>query len=124
MTKKLFALFLLSVLLAGCVSSRITNLTATTQPRNLNNLYLIEFQWDTTQQTLRPESIKPYVVTGFDTYEMRPVLRMTNRWEALVPMPPGQNTLTYRIKVDYQYNQFGPPGHDSKLSPDYKLTAK
>ena len=123
MMKHLIALSLLVVFLAGC-STTLTNLTATTQPRNPNNLYLIEYQWDTTQQAVRADSIKPYVISGFETYEMRPVLGMTNRWEALVPLPPTKDTLSYSFKVDYEYNRFGEPGKSSVRSPDYSLHIK
>jgi hypothetical protein len=125
MTKKWIGLclFLIAALLAGCVTS-VTNLTATTQPRNPNNLYLIEYQWDSNQQTIRSDSIKPFVVTGFDTYEMRPTRHMTNRWEVLVPIPPDKNVITYRFKVDYEFSRFGKPGKASKGSPEYKLYIK
>ena len=125
MTKKWISLCLLmaALVLAGCVTT-ITNLTATTQPRNANNLYPIEYQWDTTQQTIRPDTIKPFVVIGFDSYEMQPTLRMTNRWEALVPVAPDKSSVTYRIKVDYEYGRFGKPGMASKTTPEYKLYIK
>jgi len=125
MTQKWIGLCLLlaALVLAGCVTT-VTNLTATTQPRNPNNLYLIEYQWDTTQQTIRPDSVQPYVVVGFDTYEMRPTLRMTNRWEALVPVPLDKTVITYRFKVDYEYGRFGKPGKASKSTQEYKLYIK
>lgn len=125
MTKKWIGLCLLlsAVLGVGCVTT-LTNLTATTQPRNPNNLYLIEYQWDTTQQTIRPQSIQPFVVVGFDTYEMRPTFKMNNRWEALVPIPPDKSVITYRFKVDYEFSRFGKPGKASKASPEYKLYIK
>ena len=122
MIKKWIGLCLMmtALALAGCVTT-VTNLTATTQARNPNNLYLIEYQWDTTQQTIRPDSIQPFVVVGFDTYEMRPTLKLTNRWEALVPIAADKNVITYRFKVDYEFRRFGKPGQASKGSPEYKL---
>lgn len=126
MSKKLFASIFAAVALAlaGCGTTSLTNLTSTIQPRNPNNLYLIEYQWDTTKQAVRPDSIKPTVITGFETYEMRPVLNMTNRWEALVPIPASQSALNYSFKVEYEYNRFGQPGKSSVRSPDYTLTIK
>jgi len=120
--KKWFSLLLLPVLLTGCPTSTITNLTATQQPRNPNGQYPIEVKLDSTQQSLRPESITPQVVVGLDSYPMRPQLKMTNRWEALVPIPPGTNVINYHFKVDYQYNTFGKPGQGSMRSSQYKLT--
>src|SRR5438552_17536717 len=101
MTKKMLALASLPLLILGCVTS-VTNLTATAQPRNPNNLYLIEYQRDTTQQTVKPDSIKPYVVVGFDTYEMRPTLKTSNPSEALVPIPPDKDVTTDWLKVNYE----------------------
>src|SRR5947209_1902163 len=100
--KKWFSLLLLPLLLTGCPNSTITNLTATQQPRNETGQYLIELKLDTTQQTLRPESITPHVVVGFDAYPMRPQLKMVNRWEALVPIPAGTNVINYHFKIDYE----------------------
>jgi hypothetical protein len=123
MTKKWMALGLLSALLAGCATT-VTNITSTTQPRNPNNQYLVEFQWDTSEQAVIPDSVQPYVVTGFDTYEMRPVLRMTNRWEAYVPVPADKNVVVYSFKVEYETRAFGKPQKRSKNSQEYKLYIK
>lgn len=118
--KKWFSL-LLPALLAGCADVTLTNLTPTQEPRNANGQYLIEMKMDSTQQSLRSESVKPNVVVGFDSYPMRPQLKMTNRWEALVPIPTGTNVINYHFKVDYEYNKFGKPGQDSMRSSQYKL---
>jgi hypothetical protein len=124
MTKKWISLcLLLSGFLVGCATT-VTNITSTTQPRNPNNQYLIEFQWSTTDQSVIPDSVQPYVVTGFDTFEMRPVMRMTNRWEAYVPVPPDKNVLVYHFKVDYETRGFGKPVKQSRNSEEYKLYIK
>jgi len=123
MMKKLLALAVVPVLLLGCATT-LTNLTATSQPRNPKGLYLIEYAWDTTEQTIKPDTIKPYVVVGFDTYEMTQTLKMTNRWEALVPAGPDKDVIVYKFKVDYEYARFGKPGKASKSSEEYKLYIK
>ena len=114
---------LAGLLVAGCATT-VTNITATAQPRNPNNQYLIEFQWDTTEQAVVPDSVQPYVVTGFDTYEMRPVLRMTNRWEAYVPVSADKNVLVYSFKVEYETRQFGGVQKRARNSEEYKLYIK
>ena len=124
MTKTLFALSLLGGLLVGCVTNTVTNLTATTQPREATGLYRVEYEWDTTQQTVRPDSIKPTVLVGFETYDMKPVLKTANRWEAFIPVPPGKDQVIYQFKVDYEFTRFGPNGKASKKSPEYKLNIK
>ena len=124
MTKRLLALSLLLALIAGCVTNTVTNLTPTAQPRSPTGQYRVEYQWDSTQQTVRWDTIKPVVLVGFDNYEMKPVLRTMNRWEAFIPVPAGKDQVIYQIKVEYQYARFGKPGLASKLSPEYKMVVK
>jgi hypothetical protein len=123
MTKKWIGLGLMAALFTGCATS-VTNITSTSQLRNANNQYLIEFQWDTSEQAIMPDTVQPFVVTGFDTYEMRPVLRMTNRWEAYIPVPADKNVVVYSFKVDYETRAFGKPQKRSRNSEEYKLYIK
>ncbi len=124
MTKtKLSVGCLLALGLAGCVSTSMTNLTPTVAPRNPTGQYLIELAFDSNQQTMRPETIRPYVIVGFDPYELNRVPNLTNRWETYIPVSASQNTVRYHFKVDYEYSQFGKkPGKASVVSPEYKLT--
>ena len=46
---------------------------------------------------------------------------MTNRWEGLIPVPPGTDTVQYRYKFDYRYNRMGKPGNESAVSREYTL---
>ena len=107
--------------LAGCATSRITNLTTTRQPRNASGVYPVEFAWDSQQQTLIPGSIKPSVVIGFDFYPMRPALGISNRWETVIPVAADKSYVTYHFKVDYEYRTFGQPEKSSRLSGEYRL---
>ena len=116
-----FVLPLLLVFVAGCASSRITNLTTTRQPRNASGVYPIEVVWDSNLQALIPGSIKPFVVVEFDFYPMRPSLHISNRWETVIPVAADKNSVIYHFKVDYEYRAFGKPQKNSKLSPSYKL---
>jgi hypothetical protein len=102
MRKKLLPFLLAPLLLAGCAT--FTNLTAQRQLRNPNNLYPVE------------------VAFGTEFYPMRPTLLMRNRWEGLVPVPPGTNLIHYRYKFDFKYNAVGkPPQTDSLISREYTL---
>ena len=124
MTKQFLALSLLLALLTGCVTNTVTQLTPTTQPRNPTGQYRVEFQFDSSQQTVRWDTIKPHAIVDLDTYEMNLVLRTTNRWEAFISMPASKNQVIYQFKVDYEVTQFGKPLLTSKLSPLYKLVIK
>ena len=108
------------LLLAGC-ATQLTNLTPQQQVRDTNNVYRVEVAFNSTQQTVRWQSIQPKIVVGKETYVMRPTPYMTNRWEGLIPVPPGKNIVTYRYKFDFRYNRMGAAGNDSALSREYKL---
>jgi hypothetical protein len=110
-----------ALVLAGCATSRITNLTTTRQPRNASGVYPVEFAWDSQQQTLIPGSLKPYVVIGFDFYPMRPALGISNRWETVIPVAADKNSVIYHFKVDYEFRTFGKPEKSSRLSGEYRL---
>lgn len=114
--------FLLPLLLLSCVTrSSVTNLTPTRTKRTANNLYLIEYEWRSNQQSLRPESVTPYVVVGTQLHPMRRIPKMKNRWEAYIPATRDQKSILYHIKVDYEYNDFGKRSKGSIKSDEYKL---
>ena len=120
--KRLWFLALAPLLWTGCVTNTITNLTPSQHFRTENGLYPVEFAWDSNQQSLKDWTVTPYVVTGFQAYEMKPQYGIENRWEAYIPVPASQDSLSYHIKVDYEYNRMGSkPGRGSKLSRIYTL---
>ncbi len=119
MTKRLL-LLLPIVLLAGC-ASRLTNLTPQQVVRTETHLYPFEVAMKSSQQALVWESIQPYVVVGTDLYPMRLQPLMTNRWEALVPIPANNNLVHYHFKFDYLVNTIGPRKPDSAASQTYSL---
>lgn len=118
--KKLLPVLLLPVLLVGCKAT-FTNLTPQLQPRTPNNLYPVEVALSTRQQTLRWNSIRPQIVVGTEAYRMHPTPLMTNRWEGVVPVPPGKDNIQYRYKFDYDYNSLGKPKSGTLYSPEYSL---
>ena len=112
---------LVFMLLAGCTST-ITNLTPSKQFRNATGMYPVEVAWDSREQTVRNQTLTPYVVLDPETvYKMRPTYGMKNRWETVVPVPPGKNVVPYHIRFDYDNNSFGKPTKNSKLSSGYRL---
>jgi hypothetical protein len=117
--KKFLLLLLTPFLFVGC--STITNLTPATQPRNATGLYPIEAKWDSRQQSIRPQSFKPSVMVGLESYPMRKTPLMKNRWETLVPISADKNMINYRFKFDFEYNAIPQPRPDSILSREYQL---
>jgi hypothetical protein len=105
---KKFLPLLPALLLTGCAAT-FTRLTPLEQHRNANNLYPVEVQFNSPQQSLRLDSIKPYVLVNGEPYPLRPV-------------PAGANAATFRFKFDYLYNNLGTePKPNSALSPAYQL---
>ena len=49
--KTVLLLGMLTLLVAGCASSLITNLTPSAMPRNASGQYLVELKLDSSQQT-------------------------------------------------------------------------
>jgi len=70
---------------------------------------------------VRPDSFKPLVVVGFDTYPMRAVPVVKDRWEAFIPVPADKAMVLYHYKFDFLDNAFGKPRPNSLMSRDYQL---
>lgn len=120
MLKKILPFLLFPLLLAGCASD-ITNLTPQLQSRNANNLYPVEVAFTSHQQNIRWDSVKPSVIVNGQSFEMRPTMMMTNRWEGLVPVPPGTDSVKYHYRVDFNVNGFGKMSAENAISPDFML---
>src|ERR1039458_9507921 len=72
MNWKKFLPVLPALLLTGCATT-FTNLTPLEQTRNANNLYPVEVAFNSQQQSLRWETIQPYVIANGEPYPLRPV---------------------------------------------------
>jgi hypothetical protein len=121
--KVCLSVVLVALVVAGCAAT-FTNLNPQTQERNDANQYLVETVMDCSQQTLRWDSIKPQIIVGNKSYPMKPTPLMTNRFEGYIPVAPGQLTVRYHYKFDFEYNAFGKPKTDSVVSPEYTLHVK
>jgi len=118
---KKFLPLLPALVLTGCAAT-FTRLTPLEQPRNPNNLYPVEVQFNSPQQSLRWDSLKPYVLVNGELYPLTPVPMVQDRWQGFVPVPPGANAVNFRFKFDYLYNAFNkPPQPNSAWSPTYHL---
>jgi hypothetical protein len=110
------------LLLTGCTTAKFTRLTPTQQPRNPDNQYAVEVAFSTRQQSFRMDSIQPYVLVDGQSFPLRQVSVVKNRWEGLIPVPSTKNSVNYRFKFDYLYDAFGKaPQRDSAWSPAYNL---
>jgi hypothetical protein len=119
-TWSLWPLLISSLLLSGC-GTTITNLTPSTLKRNQNGLYPFEVEFDTTQRTIRSQTLQPYVLIGAQAYPMQPAPMLKNRWETLIPVPGNKDYVSYRFKFNYEYNSIPHPHRGSKLSSPYQV---
>lgn len=111
-----------ALLLTGCTTNRITNLTARSLPRSADGLYTFEASWHSDQRTVLTNTITPWVtLVDGGHYPMERVRPTQDRWEAVVPIPPNKHFINYRYKFDYQYNSIPVPRKDSKLSAPYQV---
>ncbi|MGA2555271.1 MAG: hypothetical protein ABSG04_03270 [Verrucomicrobiota bacterium] len=118
--KKILMLLVLPLALAGCASS-ITNLTPSRLTRNSDGTYHVEAAWRTGEQAIRPGSLKPWVMIGFEKYEMTQELVVRDRWESFVPVAADQKLVRFRFRFDFSRNVISKPEADSKLSPEFSL---
>jgi len=105
--KRFLPLLLLPLLLVGCGTTAITNLTPSRLPRKDNGQYAFGVECSSSKQSLVKDSIKAYVVIGLDQYPMQRTPLLTNRWETLVPIVTDKDSVIYRYKFDYEYRGFG-----------------
>ena len=101
--KKILMLLVLPLALAGCTSS-IINLTPSRLTRNSDGTYHVEAAWRTGEQTIRPASLQPWVMIGFEKYPMTQELVVRDRWESFVPVPADQNVVHFRFRFDFSRN--------------------
>lgn len=114
------ALLSVMLLFTGC-STTITNLTPSQMPRNPQGLYPFEVAMDTTQASIKEDTIQPYVMIGLEKYPMEATPMLNNRWEALVPIPASTNNVYYWYKFDYLYDSIPKPAESSRKSKTYQL---
>jgi len=117
---RLIAFVGLSLVLAGC-STTVTNLTPSRQERVASGLYPFEVVFDSNQQSMRKETIKPSVIVGSESFPMKRAPMLKNRWETLVPVPAGKGVVNYRYKFDFDYNSVPQRRSSSVLSSPYQL---
>jgi hypothetical protein len=117
----LASLVLLVVWLTSCTTPTITNLTPSRLPRKENGQYQFAVEWTSRQQSLIKDSMKAYVIVGGERHTMERTPMLTNRWEALVPVPADQDVLTYRYRFDYDYRGIPDRRSNSKESRYYQL---
>ena len=105
----------------GCIYHEITNMTPGTLPRNDKGYYEVHIIWESNDNAVRHDTIKPVVLIGTNIFEMKRTPLVKNRWQTPVPVDPVANELRYRIKVNWKYNTIPVPAANSQLSEEFLL---
>lgn len=77
--------------------------------------------WDSQAADIKKDTIKGFIIVGEDAYPMQRSPMLTNRWEALLPVPGDKDFVNYRFKFDYMYLKIPAPQPSSKMSAPYQL---
>ena len=101
--------------------SKFTNLSASSFPRSPSNLYRVEIIWTTPDRSVKSESVEPVVQIGADSYPMMRTKLVLNRWETLIPVPPGSNNIKYRVSVKWKSNNGGVLQSHIQTSDEFQL---
>ena len=109
------------IFFTGCIYHEITNMTPGTLTRNTKGLYPVHIIWESNDNAVRHDTIKPVVLIGTNSFEMKRTPLMKNRWETPVPIGQTANELRYRIKVNWKYNTIPVPAANSQLSEEFLL---
>lgn len=105
----------------GCQSD-VTNLTPRAVPPQSDSIYPFEVQWESPRRGSTAAKVDAYVMVDAKLYPMSRVPRTGDRWEAAVPLPPGQTYVPYKYKFDYWYPGFGPKVlTNSEWSAEYRV---
>jgi len=108
------------MLLAGCTTT-ITNMTPSQTQRATTGLYPFSVAWDSSQQSVVPDSVQAYVLVGTNLYPMQRTPLVRERWETVVPVPADRDILNYQYKFDYQYLTIPKRQANSVMSKPYQL---
>ena len=112
---------LLFLVLTGCATSTIVNLTPPSLPKSEDGLYRFDASWESNQRSILEESLQAFVVLDGVQYPMEPVSVADHRWEALLPLSSSRTDHLYQLKFNYLSKQFPQPKPDSLRSEAFSL---
>lgn len=115
------ALAALALIVGGCASDRITNLTPPELPRDPSGQYRVEVEFRNRQRSMRWDSVQALAVVGEQFHPLQPAPNLQHRWEGYVPVPPEENRIFYRFRWDFTHQGFGITPSNSIRSPQYRL---
>jgi hypothetical protein len=92
---------LAAVLLGGCATMGLTNLTPSSLPENPSGIYTFSLRVTPKSTTVVPDTIAPHVVVGAESHDMVKNPTVPGIYEFDYKLPPGQTSIGYYFLVSY-----------------------
>jgi hypothetical protein len=92
---------LAAVLLGGCATMGLTNLTPSSLPENPSGIYTFTLRVTPKSSTVVPESIAPHIVVGAESHDMQKSDSVPGIYEFDYKVPPNQDSIGYYFLVSY-----------------------
>jgi hypothetical protein len=89
------------LLLSGCATLSLTNLTPSSLPENPSGIYTFTLRVTPKSSTIVPGSIAPHVVVGAESHDMKKSDAIPGIYEFDYKLPPGQGSMGYYFLVNY-----------------------
>jgi hypothetical protein len=92
---------LAAVLLGGCATMSLTNLTPSSQPENPSGIYTFTLRVTPKSSSVVPDTIAPHIVVGGESHDMQKNATIPGIYEFDYKLPPGQDSIGYYFLVSY-----------------------
>jgi hypothetical protein len=90
------------VLLGGCATMTLSNLTPSTLPSNPSGIYTFTLRVTPKSGLVVQDSVMPHVILGAESHDMVKSDSIPGIYEFDYHLPPGQDTIPYYFLVGYQ----------------------
>jgi len=92
---------LATMLLCGCATMSLTNLTPSSLPENPSGIYTFTLRVTPKSTTVVPDSIAPHIVVGAESHDMKKSDSVPGIYEFDYKLPTGQDAIGYYFLVNY-----------------------
>jgi hypothetical protein len=92
---------LATMLLCGCATMSLTNLTPPSLPEIPSGIYTFTLRVTPQSATVVPDSIAPHIVVGAESRDMKKSDTIPGIYEFDYKLPPGQDAIGYYFLVNY-----------------------
>jgi hypothetical protein len=90
------------ILLGGCTTMSLTNLTPSTLPANPSGIYTFTLRVTPKSSVVVEDSVAPHIVVGAESHDMTKSDSIPGIYEFDYRLPPGQDSIGYYFLVGYQ----------------------